>query len=119
VKGTAGNERQTSWAGGDWYSPRPRPPTSEVEPAVAAFVEQGAKALGRDPAYTALPTLAAIAGTIGNTRAIRLKRTWEEPAVVWTVTVGDSGTLKSPAYAMAVGHLLAVQHQLLARFNAV
>ena len=42
---------------------------------------------------------------IGNTRTIRLKRNWHEPSVVWSAIVGDSGTLKSPAYKMIVSYL--------------
>jgi hypothetical protein len=65
---------------------------------IRAYVSQGALALGCDPAYLALPALAVAASAIGNTRTIRLKRGWEEPAIVWSAIVGDSGTLKSPAY---------------------
>ena len=70
---------------------------------LAEYVRQCAVALGCDPAFVALPVLAVIASAIGNTRVIRLKRGWDEPAVLWTVIVGDSGTLKSPAYRKAVG----------------
>lgn len=92
-------------------------PVDALPPLVAAYVEQGAKALGCDPAYLALPALAVLASAIGNTRTIQLKRGWEEPAVVWSVIVGDSGTLKSPAYIKVVGHLFALQHRAMERFK--
>jgi Protein of unknown function (DUF3987) len=85
------------------------------EPA-GEYVKQGAKALGCDPAYLALPVLSVLASVIGNTRSIRLKgpthhlhsrprQGWEEPSVIWTVTIGQSGTLKSPAFDKIIGYL--------------
>jgi DNA polymerase I-like protein with 3'-5' exonuclease and polymerase domains len=76
------------------------------------YVRQGAAALGCDVSYIALPALAVAASLIGNTRVIRLKRTWREPAIVWSVIIGDSGTLKSPAYDFAVAPLFRIQQQL-------
>jgi hypothetical protein len=85
----------------------------EVLPApLSEYVRQGALALGCDPAYLALPVLVVVASAIGNTRTILLKRGWVEPSVLWAAIVGDSGTLKSPAYRMAVAHLFRVQRRL-------
>jgi DNA polymerase I-like protein with 3'-5' exonuclease and polymerase domains len=92
-------------------------PVEALPAPIREFVRQGALALGCDPAYLALPALAAAAAAIGNTRAIRLKRGWEEPSVIWSVIVGESGTLKSPAYAKAVAHLFRVQKRLLHEFR--
>jgi DNA polymerase I-like protein with 3'-5' exonuclease and polymerase domains len=98
---------------------RYRPFPIEALPApLAEYVRQGALALGCDPVYLALPALAAVASAIGNTRVIRLKRTWVEPSVVWAVIVGDSGTLKSPAYLLVVAYLFRVQKRLLMEFKA-
>jgi hypothetical protein len=66
------------------------------------FVVEGAAAIGCDPAFVALPLLAALASAIGNARRVELKRSWTEPAVVWDAIVGDSGTLKSPALDLAL-----------------
>src|SRR5581483_1882130 len=52
---------------------------------------------------------------IGNTRCIQLKRGWEEPAILWSAIVADSGTLKSPALDAAVKPLYKVQQKLLAQ----
>jgi DNA polymerase I-like protein with 3'-5' exonuclease and polymerase domains len=92
-------------------------PVDALPAPIGEYVRQGALALGCDPAYLALPALAVAASVIGNTRAIRLKRGWEEPSIVWSAIVGDSGTLKSPAYLKAVGHLFALQKRLLAEFK--
>ena len=67
-----------------------------------SFVDAGAKAIGCDPAFIALPALATAAAAIGTTRCIRLKRSWEEPVMVWALTVGRSGTMRSPAFDLAV-----------------
>jgi hypothetical protein len=84
---------------------------------IADYVRQGAAALGCDPAYLALPALSSAASAIGNTREVALKRGWTEPSVVWSGIVGDSGTLKSPAYMKAVAHLFAIQKRLQLRFR--
>ena len=76
--------------------------TSYFPDAIRGFVGVGASALGCDQSYIGVPLLAVLASAIGNTRRIRLKDTWTEPAVVWTAIVGDSGTVKSPALELAV-----------------
>ena len=88
---------------------RPRPldpwvpfPVNHLPLPIKEFVVAGALALGCDPAYLAMPALGVCAGAIGNSRAIRIKSSWTEPAVLWTVVVGDSGTLKTPAYSLAL-----------------
>ncbi len=77
----------------DW---KPFPVEALPEP-VRRFVSVAANAIGCDPSYVALPSVAALAAAIGNTRRIELKRGWTEPAVIWAAIVGESGTLKSPA----------------------
>jgi hypothetical protein len=77
-------------------------PTEALPECIRSFIEQGSNALNCDSAYIALPLLAALAGAIGNTRRIVLRRDWIEPCVLWTANVGDSGTLKSPAQDLAM-----------------
>jgi DNA polymerase I-like protein with 3'-5' exonuclease and polymerase domains len=84
---------------------------------IREFVRQGQLALGCDPAYLALPALAVAASVIGNARTLRLKRGWEEPSVIWTAVVGDSGTLKSPAFLKAVAHLFRLQKRFQLEFK--
>ncbi len=86
----------------------------EVLPApLAAFVRQGAAALGCDASYFALPVLTVAASLIGNSRVIQLKRDWTEPAVLWAAIISDSGTLKSPAQRLAVAPVYEMQRELL------
>ena len=56
-------------------------PTDELPPAVAAFIHQGAAALGCDESYIALPLLAVLASAVGNTEA--------EAALADLVKAGD------------------------------
>ena len=79
----------------------PFPVESFPEP-IRSYVIQGAAAIGCDPSFMALPMLSALASAIGNTRRVQLKRTWTEPAIVWTAIVGESGTAKSPAMEQAL-----------------
>jgi Protein of unknown function (DUF3987) len=92
-------------------------PVGALPEPIREYVSQGALALGCDPAYIALPALAVAASAIGNTRTIRLKRGWDEPSVVWTAIVGESGTLKSPAYLKAVAYLFKIQRDMLALYR--
>ena len=77
-------------------------PTCALPKPVSIYIEEGARALGCDASYIALPLLSALAGAIGNSRRIKLKETWSEPCVLWTAIVGDSGTMKSPAIDLAL-----------------
>lgn len=84
-------------------------PTEVLPKVVADFVQQGALALGCDESYIALPLLTMLSAAVGNSRQIKLKRTWPEPAIIWTVVVGESGTLKSPALDLALKPIRRVQ----------
>lgn len=81
------------------------------------FVANGAKAIGCDTSYIALPLLSCIATSIGNTRKIELKKGWEEPSILWTAIVGDSGTMKSPAIELALQPVKERQQKAFAEFT--
>jgi hypothetical protein len=91
------------------YTPFPLP---HLPPILREYTEASAAAIGCDPALVALPTLAVVAACIGNSCAIRLKRGWVEPSVIWAVTIASSGQLKSPGWAAAVDPLMAYQCEL-------
>jgi hypothetical protein len=92
-------------------------PVDVLPPVVARFISEGAEALGCDPAFIALPLLAELASAIGNSRRIRLKRSWTEPPVLWCVMVADSGTLKSPAFDLALGPVQLRQKRAMKEFQ--
>ena len=77
-------------------------PTDALPEPIRGFIVDGAKAIGCDPSYLALPMLASLAGAIGNTRRVRLKRGWDAPAIIWTAIVGESGTSKTPAFKLVM-----------------
>lgn len=63
---------------------------------VGEYVKAVSSSMCCDPAFAALPLLAGLASAIGNSRRIRLKKSWSEPCVFWMVAMGESGVLKSP-----------------------
>ena len=77
----------------------------------------GAKAIGCDPSFIALPLLACLARAIGNKRVIRLKRTWTEPVNIWAAIVAKSGTHKTPAMQMAMQSLTRRQAEAFAKHD--
>jgi hypothetical protein len=72
-------------------------PLTSLPESIRTYTDTAARAIGCDPSYVALPLLAGLAAAIGNSRTIRLKRGWTEPALLWAIIIGHSGTLKSPA----------------------
>jgi len=84
-------------------------PVDVLPEPVRSFIAGGAKAIGCDPSYIALPLLSALAAAIGTTHRIELKRGWTEPAIIWTAIVGESGTMKTPAFKLAMRALRKVQ----------
>ncbi len=77
-------------------------PVDVLPEPIHGFVLGAAKAMGCDPSFVALPLLAGLAAAIGNTHRLRLSNTWHAPPNLWTVTVGESGSLKSPAFRLAM-----------------
>ncbi|MBI4582732.1 MAG: DUF3987 domain-containing protein [Planctomycetes bacterium] len=72
-------------------------PLDALPTPIRRYVAASAETLSVDPAFVGLPVLVIIASAIGNSRRLRLTRSWTEPAVIWGGLVGESGTRKSPA----------------------
>lgn len=90
--------------------PRWKPFPYEILPEIPRnYITRTARALGCDPAFVGMGVLAALGAAIGNSRRIQLKQSWSEPAVLWTVCVGDSGTGKTPGFLAATEPLVKVQ----------
>ncbi len=77
------------------------------------FVSEAAESFPCDPCFIALPMLSMLAGAVGNTRRIRVKRDWSEPCLLWTVIAADSGTGKSPAMELPLRPIRDAQHAAL------
>jgi hypothetical protein len=93
-------------------------PTDELPDPIRSFVLATAAAMVCDPAYVVLPVLSACSAAIGNTHRVSIKRTWTEPAILWTAIVGESGTAKSPAIESALSGLRKRQRDALKRHAA-
>jgi hypothetical protein len=98
----------------DW---QPYPVEALPEPA-HGYVTAAAAAIGCDPSYVALPLLAGLASAIGASCRIRLKRGWSEPAILWTVIIGESGSLKSPAAEAPLRPIISRQAEAMRRYRA-
>ncbi|WP_162667358.1 YfjI family protein [Gemmata massiliana] len=104
------------------FTPLPewRPfPVDLLPGAVREFVTTVSTAMRCDLTYVALPALAVCSGMIGATRTIRLKKSWSEPAMLWTAVVGESGTLKTPPYKRAIAPVVAMQTEQLRGYKVV
>src|SRR5262249_27851055 len=93
---------------------RPFPVDALPQP-IRDFVVKGAKAIGCDLSYLALPLLIALASAIGNARRLELKRGWSAPAILWGAIVGESGTAKTPAFRLVIEPIRERQRKALAR----
>jgi hypothetical protein len=93
-------------------------PLSILPPILREYTHTSGAAIGCDPALVALPALVVSASCVGNSCAVRLKRGWTEPCVIWGLTVAPSGQLKSPGWAAAVDQLMAYQCELAEDYQA-
>jgi hypothetical protein len=91
-------------------------PVEALPKPIKRFVVTGAKAIGCDPSYLALPLLVALAAAIGNTRRLELKRGWSVPAILWGAFVGESGTAKTPAFKLVMKAARERQRKALERY---
>jgi Protein of unknown function (DUF3987)/Bifunctional DNA primase/polymerase, N-terminal len=81
------------------------------------YCREVAAATGTDPAFSALPCLAAIAGVIGNSRRMMVKYAWYEPAIVWAVPIADSGAVKTPPAELAIKPVHEIDIKLQEEFQ--
>jgi hypothetical protein len=87
------------------YLPYQAFPVTALPRSIRRFVSAQAADLNCDEAAVALPTLAALASAIGPQRRIRLKRSWTEPATLWTVVITDHATCSKPPLQAAIDPL--------------
>jgi hypothetical protein len=88
-------------------------PLEHLPDPLRRFSREGAASMGCDLAYFALPGITVMGSAIGTTRTIALKRGWHEPSIFWGTIVGDSGTLKSPAFSRVMEPVYATQRRLI------
>lgn len=88
-------------------------PTSLLPSPLRELSEQGARTIGCDPSYIALPLLSAIGAAIGNTCRLVVKKGWNVPPAIWTLICGESGTAKTPAFKLAKSSIQRHQKTML------
>jgi len=88
-------------------------PVDAIPEPIRSYIIEGARAIGCDACYLALPVLAGLASAIGNTRRLAIKRSWSEPPILWCAIVGESGTAKSPAMELALRPIRSRQHRAM------
>ena len=87
-------------------------PVECLPSSLAKYVQAVADCLGCDPSQVALPLIVVMASAIGTTRVVRVKEGWEVFAILWGAVIGESGTLKTPAYQKAIVFAQHYQHRL-------
>lgn len=104
-------------------SPKPPPrehyqdfPSELLPSPMRELVEEGARAIGCDISYIALPLLSAIGAAIGNTIRLVVKKGWNVPPAIWTLICGESGTAKTPAFKLATAPIMQHHQQKLAEY---
>jgi hypothetical protein len=90
-------------------------PVDVLPEPLRSFVTETTEIMSADPALVALPLLTAMAGAVGNRRAIEVRPGWTEPAVLWAAVVAESGSMKSPCADKA---LAFVRERQQAAFEA-
>jgi len=82
-------------------------PTEVLPEPLRAFVVENAKALHCSEVYFVLPMLATTSAAIGNTHYVEVDaiKGWIEPCIIWSLVVGNSGTMKTIAHDKAVSPL--------------
>jgi len=82
------------------------------------FVTEAATSICCPPDYIAVPMLGVLSAAIGTRRRIKIKDSWHEWAILWTATVGDTGSAKSPALQIAAASLFRLQSEFLEEHEA-
>ena len=93
-------------------------PVAALPAALREYAEGLAASIKCDPCYAALPALSLAAAAVGAAVAVRPKRGFVEPAALWTVVVGASGTAKSPAARPTIEAALDFEQDLRMTFAA-
>jgi hypothetical protein len=96
-------------------------PTDCLPPTVQSYVCEHSTAIGIDAAFVGVPILSTLAGLIGSARSLYLKRSYDLPAIIWTATVADVSSGKTPGWSAATAPAERIEraiHQAAARLDA-
>ncbi len=91
-------------------------PLAALPGVLREFVEAVGKWADADPAFAALPALTVAGAAVGLAVCASPKRKFDEPPLLWTCAVADSGTGKSPCLKPSADIAVAIDRRLRARF---
>ena len=107
----------------DWPEPamrllrpeRPDPPKLPLDDVFgsrwARWARDAATAKGAPPDYVVAGLLASVGTLIGNARWVTPWKGWEEPPILWCMTIGNPSANKSPGLDAALGPLKAIERE--------
>jgi hypothetical protein len=72
-------------------------PTEALPDVPGAYMAATSEALDVASAFLAVPMLSVLSAGVGASVQLELKRSWREPATLWTAVVAPSGSTKSAA----------------------
>jgi len=87
-------------------------PIQNIPTVVREYVSEQAEAIGADVAFVVVPMLSVLAGLIGQTRQLTIKRSWTEPAIIWTAVVSGVSTGKTPGWQAATAPAQRIEQLL-------
>ncbi len=96
----------------DKEAPYKKFPLDCLPETVKAYVSESAGAIGIDDAFVAVPILPVLAAAIGGSRSIRLKPGFEQPSILWAITVGGVSSGKTPGFEAAKKPIVDVENSL-------
>ena len=79
---------------------------------VRDYVQEHAEAIGVDPAFVAVPMLPVLAACIGRSRKVEIKASWDEPSIIWAITIGPVSSGKTPGWEAATKPLIHIENKL-------
>ena len=89
----------------------PEFPLEILPPTLATFVDAEHRAMGADPAATAMAALTAVAGAMHAETQVRAGDGWWEKPTLWTGLVGQPSSMKSPIIEKATKPLSRIDHE--------
>ena len=93
-------------------------PVEVLPKVVAEFVAEVIESQDCAPEFVVLPLTSCLGAAVGNTAAMRPKTDWNAPSIFWTVTIGESGTGKSPAFKEATQFIVQLENEAYSQYLA-
>lgn len=92
-------------------------PVEMLPRALRALVAEGAASLPAPPEFIAVPLVVAAGAVIGNALEHELKPGWREGANLFAGVIGEPGSKKSPAQALALQPIQRLQRRLVDEYR--